>query len=58
MTNYEKIKAMSIQEMGQVLSKFCFSVTCCDDCVLKNNCGENEPYFGDWDMYLESEVET
>lgn len=56
MTNFEKIKSMSIEEMAKVLddSKSVFS---CDDCPQRNSActvGDCLPHIKKW---LESEVE-
>lgn len=56
MTNFERIKAMSIDELAEVLNDT-ISVFSCDDCSNKNNACTSEnclPFIKEW---LEREVE-
>ncbi len=55
MTNYDRIKAMSVEEMGNFfddISDSCASESLCDECPLQEGCTHGVP-FREW---LESEV--
>ena len=59
MTNYEKIKAMSVEEMAELLRCFCLNSVCCDDCPLDGICPSACCEFKHtWKNWLESEVDT
>ena len=51
MTNYEKIKNMSVEEMAKFL---CESFIVCSDCPVRDSCVRDHEGFSYW---LESEVE-
>lgn len=56
MTNYDRIKAMSVEEMGNFfddISDSCASESLCDECPLQEGCTHGVP-FREW---LESEVQ-
>ena len=59
MTNYERLKNMTVEEMAGFLQKFCDKdwlneENVCIFCPLANGCGED---IGDWGKWLESEVQ-
>lgn len=59
MTNYERIKAMSLEEMADFLCGFCRVSERCEDCPLEGICPHSGESFW-WELWLlgESEVDT
>lgn len=57
MTNYERIKGMSVEEMAVVLSKMCKIAEDCQHCPFYENCHESETDYA-WEQWLESEAES
>ena len=55
MTNYEKIKNMSVEEMAETCLKICESAETCSNCPFTKDCPANESgqTFTKW---LESEA--
>lgn len=54
MTNYEKIKAMSVEEMAEFLDTY---IDDCEYCFAKKVCGAEPSCFVTITKWLESEAE-
>lgn len=54
-TNYDRFKAMNLEQIAEMLSKFCLCSDDCDGCPLNGNCPET---FGKeaWLFWLNSEA--
>ena len=57
MTNYEKIKQTSIDEMATMLEKFCFNCTCCPASDFCNETFKDKTCSDIVKQWLEQEVE-
>jgi hypothetical protein len=55
-TNYDRIKAMSKEELAEMLSDFCAVSNDCMMCPFSKNCPKTY-YVHDWIKWLNSEVE-
>ena len=57
MTNYERIKGMSVEEMAVMLSKMCTIAEDCPHCPFYDDCPEGETDYI-WEQWLEQEAES
>ena len=62
MTNYDRIRNMSVEEMAKFIHKIAHKTEACDDCPINDFCEERITRLGCTDAmfieWLESEVDT